>query len=488
MEPKRFRRAGVSPGRSADERRQPAQVGTGPLRPRVLARDSVLPLIQVESDLRATFRAAGVEPERTTTADHALGFLRPVWSQQPGQVDTIRGALAAAYRYLWLGVEEGTVEGPAANGAFVRVGRTWMPTARHLGLTLLSAGLSLRRGNPVPVGWAALEGVPEVSGGSVPVVAYDEGKRLLVAGTPGEIAAEVAASLVRRYQLTQRGELVPHLTLALVGGVPAGNSHLRRLPDELGVEWSPVGGAPIADGEEGSSAVSTGPGAGAIGKGDGSPDGGATGADDHQDPINGSGRQKGDPPGPGGNGTHRGRDSADDSSSDVNSSGPNWIAIAKKVGGGPSAGSGDGRRGSFSSLGDSDARDVVVQYERFHGREATIKDEGQPGFDVSSVDPGGATRFIEIKGMQKSFDGDASVLLSRRQIQDAFIRAEESEWWLYVVDRLGGRNPRVFPIPWPTVLAKVGFEAAEWREAARGAAYRVQGEWTPMAVGVRERE
>ena len=150
---------------------------------------------------------------------------------------------------------------------------------------------------------------------------------------------------------------------------------------------------------------------------------------------------------------------------------------------GSSGGGTAGSRGPLSTLGDTDSRDVVFEYERAHGRTPIVADAGQPGFDVSSHDSAGSKRFIEIKGMQKSFDGDASVLLSRRQIQDAFVRADEGEWWLYVVDRLGGLKPRVFPIRWPAVLAKVGFEASEWREAATGAAYRSKGEWKPMVVG-----
>lgn len=520
----------------------------------------VLPMTRLEAELASALRAAGVKPERTTTAEHALGFLRDVWAERPDQVDSIRGALASAYRYMWAGIDDGAVDEIAVNDAFVRVGRKWLPagaavlvddlqlpalrshlkgkplavsgqlgnspdevrvTAHRLGLTLLSDDLSLRRSSQVGLDWAALDGalevlgllpgprpfvgyagyeelVLQVAGEEVRVSAYDAGDQLLIAGSPNDVAADVAASLVRRYQLTQQGALVPHLALALVGGAPARNPHLRRLAEGLGVVWSPrrestaetegktESPAPEVEAEgDGHTEGSTergGPGPGPTGQQTGAGVGAGGG---------GRTRSKTGTTAGGSHGTSEaggGPEQSDGDSNDVTTPGPNWIGIARKAGKGSSPGGREGSRGAISTLDDTDARDVVVQYEEAHGRVPNIADAGQPGFDVSSLDSGGLKRFIEIKGMQTSFDGDASVLLSRRQIQDAFVRAEEGQWWLYVVDRLGGRSPRVFPIPWPAVLAKVGFEAGEWREAAQGAAYRSRGEWKPMVVGSRSPE
>ena len=132
------------------------------------------------------------------------------------------------------------------------------------------------------------------------------------------------------------------------------------------------------------------------------------------------------------------------------------------------SGSGPNRGGTFRD--DHKARRAVIQYETHCGRRAEAMDDLQPGFDVRSTDDAtGHKRLIEVKGVQGTFEDDASVVLTARQAHDAVTHDEDGvEYWLYVVDSTETDHPRVFPIPWVRRPARLryGFYAKVWANAA----------------------
>ena len=65
-------------------------------------------------------------------------------------------------------------------------------------------------------------------------------------------------------------------------------------------------------------------------------------------------------------------------------------------------------------------------------------------------------RLIEVKGVQGIWDGDATVAMTGPQFDAA--RAEQSEgveYWLYVVDRVGSPEAKVYPLRLRATLRKL---------------------------------
>ena len=60
----------------------------------------VIALSSVDPELAEAVSDLPLSLPETTTGEQALDFLKDVWERQPGQVDAIRGQLAAAYRYV----------------------------------------------------------------------------------------------------------------------------------------------------------------------------------------------------------------------------------------------------------------------------------------------------------------------------------------------------------------------------------------------------
>ena len=133
-----------------------------------------------------------------------------------------------------------------------------------------------------------------------------------------------------------------------------------------------------------------------------------------------------------------------------------------------SSSTGSDHGGTFRD--DHKARRAVIQYETHCGRRAEAMDDLQPGFDVRSTDKAtGHERLIEVKGVQGTFQDDASVVLTARQAHDAVTHVQDGvEYWLYVVDSTETDHPRVFPIPWVRRPARLryGFYAKVWATAA----------------------
>ena len=70
-----------------------------------------------------------------------------------------------------------------------------------------------------------------------------------------------------------------------------------------------------------------------------------------------------------------------------------------------------------------------------------------------------------MKGVQGIFEGNASVVLTATQVENAFLNDNDGvEYWLYVVDSTETDRPRVFPIPWTRHRKNLryGFYASAW--------------------------
>ncbi len=122
-------------------------------------------------------------------------------------------------------------------------------------------------------------------------------------------------------------------------------------------------------------------------------------------------------------------------------------------------------------LGDETYREAAAAYERSRGREATVGDSRQIGWDVASLDPlSGKRRLIEVKGRGRPWEDAEIVELSRAQVMKAFeaLRAgSDGEWWLYVVERTPSGSYHVLPIENPIHTAgKWILRGAGWRTLA----------------------
>ena len=122
-----------------------------------------------------------------------------------------------------------------------------------------------------------------------------------------------------------------------------------------------------------------------------------------------------------------------------------------------------------------------MEYEHKAGRYAETKDAGQPGYDIDSFDKPmdhpsrHLVRRIEVKGHGCEWTQDDTVELSDRQFLDAverkvddhITRAEDFDYWLYVVERFADGTLKVIPIKNPSKrAAKFEFRARTWRALA----------------------
>ena len=313
----------------------------------------------------------------------------------------------------------------------------------------------------------------DISGNPHDVLAFVDDDCLFITGTPRRFAAEVSERLVDFFKLTQRGEVVPYLMQAI--------ADLDRLADfwsafKILAETLEVDTAGINVDEP--------------------PDSMDDRVDHRSDNVEDDRTGKGQPSDGGARSTaFQGRDIRHDGSREdvangdvvlgesddlptdsrvdiepaTTRTGANWARIVDAYRGG-----GDGELACGGIRGDTRQRDVVLSYEALHGRIAERKPFGQRGHDIESfesLDPEtGKIRRIEVKGITGSFEGEASVVLSTPQYRDAFELEAEAEYWLYVVDRIETKRPRVFPIPWKRSEISYGFHAAGWLSAAEAPA------------------
>ena len=90
-------------------------------------------------------------------------------------------------------------------------------------------------------------------------------------------------------------------------------------------------------------------------------------------------------------------------------------------------------------IGDA-AEKFVVGWEKTQGREARQIGGNSEGYDIESLDPKtGSTRFIEVKGIDGSWEDDASVGMTAPQFEAC--RKLGDDYWLYVVEHAMSETP-----------------------------------------------
>ena len=331
----------------------------------------------------------------------------------------------------------------------------------------------------------------EVFGKDHVIQAYVDDGTLMLVGRPASFAVEATGQLVEHFQLGQRGNDVPWLTGALFALEDEDDflRNLRVLADGLGVEPSPprpdLPDEPTGESvtvpngaEEQEQAPAAGPteqehtptiatetnGLRIPSRSPSASVRSPSGLTGRAEPDGDEGRRQARPV----RFLSRGVRAAD-----------HFAALlvtrrSQRASNGEGAASAGGRRRD-----DYAARQAVVRYEKHRGRRAKEMDDQHPGFDVLSTDDAtGHQRRIEVKGVSGRFEGDASVVLTARQVHDAVQHDEEGvDYWLYVVDSTETASPRVFPIPWPRHPShlRYGFYANAWvADAERPATVTIQ--------------
>ena len=86
----------------------------------------------------------------------------------------------------------------------------------------------------------------------------------------------------------------------------------------------------------------------------------------------------------------------------------------------------------------------VLAFERGQGREPRAMPHSNPGYDVVSRESSGATRYIEVKGIDGPW-GEAGVAVSKPQF--AFATEKGDDAWLYIVEHVrDDANVNIIPI------------------------------------------
>jgi len=389
--------------------------------------------------------------------------------------------------------------------------------AEALNLNLLSENVSVQPGNPIrEPSWfhrlrdlvkmlAALDGRQRLDGvlfydtlalqvgeARHDIRAYIDDDSLKLAGTPSTFATEAAGQLVAYFQLGQRGAEVAWLTGALFAleNEEGFARNIKVLADGLGLDLGELLQMPavedLPDGE-------------AQSKGDEAPEKDADRAahknDDAQDvevddnatakwdtdgaATSGADSKRGQATGAGSpsggtrtdSGGKKKLPGADKPERTVNigraADQVRWLLVQPVDHGG---GADKSQPNQSGRIDDRKARQAVIAYEKQQGRQAKAMADQQPGFDVISIDPASdRCRRIEVKGVQGKFEGEASVLMTARQVHDAIRNDDENiEYWLYVVDSTETDSPRVFPIPWARHRSRIryGFYANAWADDA----------------------
>ena len=331
-----------------------------------------------------------------------------------------------------------------------------------------------------------------VSGHKHAIHAYVEDATLMLAGDPRALGVEATGQLVEHFQLGQRGNEIPWLTGALfsLGDEDEFVRSLRVLADGLGVD--PAEPRSNVNGEAFRQPARTlEPGVSAQSPPEETLDSEVTTEvkEEAHSVSPGASFSRpntptvSDPAGP----THQAQPDRDPTQNAQLVQPPTkssraadhfGILVARRGSKGSSARDTSSDRNVFRD--DHAVRQAVVQYETHRHRRATEMDDGQPGFDVLSIDDEtGQQRRIEVKGVKGIFEGGSSVVLTARQAHDAVQLAEDGvDYWLYVVDSTETKEPRVFPIPWVKrpALLRYGFYAHAWADAAeRPAAVTAEG-------------
>ena len=109
------------------------------------------------------------------------------------------------------------------------------------------------------------------------------------------------------------------------------------------------------------------------------------------------------------------------------------------------------------------SRELVIQHEIDEGRIPEDMPGLNVGYDIESTEAKGDIRFIEVKSIAGNWGG-AGVTLSFSQINVASIKKDA--FWLYIVENVNERNPRLYKIQNPVKYIK-GFKFNDaWKELA----------------------
>jgi hypothetical protein len=73
----------------------------------------------------------------------------------------------------------------------------------------------------------------------------------------------------------------------------------------------------------------------------------------------------------------------------------------------------------------------IVEQEKLAGREPKVMPQGNPGYDLESVEPDGETRLIEVKGLSGAWSAQG-VAMTKREFETA--KETGGRYWLYVVE------------------------------------------------------
>ncbi|MDG4563286.1 MAG: DUF3883 domain-containing protein [Candidatus Competibacter sp.] len=314
----------------------------------------------------------------------------------------------------------------------------------------------------------------EISKVKHPVRAFMDGQIMRIAGDPPQFAAEAASQLVEYFQLSQKGDVIPWLTMALVAlkDLRLFNQYIDVLGDGLGIDrslWNITDDSGPGESKESKTEDDVAKNDDVV-KPTGAPrahqtqnhaGGGHTGHTVTDQASRDDGENR-----------HPGKDREGDADRNIHRSSSTTTGPAADQFRGLLINRHDHSTGDASGQKRSDehTREIVLKYEADQGRRAKAMDSNQRGYDIFSEDPAtGQKRRIEVKGEQGYFEAEASVVLTAPQVEDALHCAEsDTAYWLYVVDATDTDQPRVWPIPWPRYSKdlRYGFYASVWVDIA----------------------
>ena len=110
---------------------------------------------------------------------------------------------------------------------------------------------------------------------------------------------------------------------------------------------------------------------------------------------------------------------------------------------------------------------IVIEHEKRKGRQARSMAHTNPGYDVISDCNGEEIRYIEVKGTEAAW-GERGVALTPTQFLYAK-RNPDRDYWLYVVEDVFSRIPRIHEIQNPSDKVDRFVFDGGWRQAAESA-------------------
>lgn len=106
---------------------------------------------------------------------------------------------------------------------------------------------------------------------------------------------------------------------------------------------------------------------------------------------------------------------------------------------------------------------VAADFERRNGRNPTIMDHYNEGYDLESKDSAGAIRYIEVKAVTGLWSGDG-VGVTSAEFRKAY--SEGVNYWLYVVENAETDTPTIHCMHNPALSVNEFMYDDGWRDAA----------------------